>query len=119
MKHVLRLTVILLISLAGELLAALVPLPVPAGIYGMVLLFACLALKIVPLEAVRGTGRFLTDIMPVLFIPAAVGLMDRWELMRSMLLPCLLAIVPVTLIVMAASGRLTQALLRREKRGEK
>lgn len=118
MKHLLRLGIILAVSFAGELLAAVVPLPVPAGIYGMILMFLCLALGIIPLEAVRGTGRFLTEIMPVMFVPAAVGLMDSFDALRAMILPFLIALIPITLIVMAVSGRLTQFLLRRhEKEG--
>ena len=113
MKHILRLSIILIVSLAGEILASLIPLPVPASIYGLILMFVCLLLKIIPLESVRGTGSFLINIMPVMFIPAAVGLMDNWDAMKSMLLPCILAIIPVTLIVLAVSGRVTEFILNR------
>ena len=113
MKHLLRLSIILAVSFVGEILASLIPLPVPASIYGLILMFVCLLFKIIPLESVREPGRFLTSIMPVMFIPAAVGLMDNWDAMKSMLLPCVLAAVPVTLIVLAVSGRVTQRILKR------
>lgn len=120
MKHLFRLSIILFISLIGEILHAIIPLPVPAGIYGMILMFVSLCTGIVRLESVRTVGMFLIEIMPVMFIPAAVGLLDSWDALKSMLLPCCIALVPVTLIVMAVSGRTTQALVRaqNQKRGE-
>ena len=120
MKHLFRLSIILLISLIGEILHAIIPLPVPAGIYGMILMFVSLCTGIVRLESVRTVGMFLIEIMPVMFIPAAVGLLDSWDALKSMLLPCCIALVPITLIVMAVSGRTTQALIRapNQKRGE-
>ena len=120
MKHLFRLSIILLISLIGEILHAIIPLPVPAGIYGMILMFVSLCAGIVRLESVRTVGMFLIEIMPVMFIPAAVGLLDSWDALKSMLLPCCIALVPVTLIVMAVSGRTTQTLIRaqNQKRGE-
>ena len=120
MKHLFRLSIILFISLIGEILHAIIPLPVPAGIYGMILMFVSLCTGIVRLESVHTVGMFLIEIMPVMFIPAAVGLLDSWDALKSMLLPCCIALVPVTLIVMAVSGRTTQALVRaqNQKRGE-
>lgn len=120
MKHLFRLSIILLISLIGEILHVIIPLPVPAGIYGMILMFVSLCTGIVRLESVRTVGMFLIEIMPVMFIPAAVGLLDSWDALKSMLLPCCIALVPVTLTVMAVSGRTTQALIRaqNQKRGE-
>ncbi len=96
----------------GELLAAVIPLPIPASIYGMVLMFAALCLKIIPPDAVRGTGKFLIEIMPVMFVPAAVGLMANWNALQSMLLPCAIAVIVVTPIVMAASGLATQTMMQ-------
>lgn len=115
MKKLFQLLIILAVSLLGELLAALLPLPIPGSIYGMVLMFVALLTGIIPLRSVQGVSRFLIEIMPVMFVPAAVGLMDSWDALMGMLVPCLIAVVPVTLIVMAASGHATQALLHGKK----
>lgn len=118
MKYMLQFALILLISALGELLSAVVPLPVPAGIYGMGMLFVCLWLGIIPLDAVRGTGKYLLDVMPVMFVPAAVGLMSCWNDLRAMLVPALAAIVPLTLCIMAAAGGVTQRLVGGHKKKE-
>ena len=82
MKYVKQFGIILLISFAGEALNYLLPLPVPASIYGLVLMFLCLQLRVFRLEDVRDTALFLIEIMPLMFIPAATGLMTSWGIIR-------------------------------------
>ena len=121
MKYIKQFFIIIAISCLGELLSRLIPAPIPAGIYGIILLFLGLLTKKIPLDAVKETAHFLVEIMPVMFIPAAVGLLDSWDALKSMLLPCCIALVPITLIVMAVSGHATQAVIcaQEKKRGER
>lgn len=107
--------IILGVSLAAELMHAFVPLPVPASIYGMVLMLALLTSGILKPEKVKRAGGFLLEIMPVMFIPAAVGLMDIAAGMRGALLPIAGVIVLTTIIVMAATGRTAQWIMEREE----
>ena len=86
MKYIRQFCIILGITCVGEILHYLLPLPVPASIYGMVILFLLLALHIIPLESVRETGEFLIEIMPLMFIPAAVGLLVTWDVLQPILL---------------------------------
>ena len=110
MKYVKQFGIILLISFAGEALNYLLPLPVPASIYGLVLMFLCLQLRVFRLEDVRDTALFLIEIMPLMFIPAATGLMTSWGIIRTKLFA-----VITTVLVMVVSGRVTQFFLRRGK----
>ena len=100
----------------GEILHAVLPLPVPASVYGLVLLLLALNFKLVRLEDVKEVGTYLTGIFPLLFVPAAAGVMELWAEMGDMLLPILIAIIPVTVLVMASAGRTTQALTSRKKK---
>ena len=100
------------------MLHAVLPLPVPASVYGLVLLLAALTAGVVKLEQVKETGTYLTGIFPLLFVPAAAGIMELWAEMGQLLLPILIAILPVTVLVMAAAGRTTQALTARNKKEE-
>lgn len=104
MKYLKQFLIILVISFIGEVLKALLPLPVPASIYGMVILFVCLATGVIRLDAVKETGRFLIEIMPVMFIPAGVGLMSSWGVLRPMLLPVGVVTVVVLVAVMAVTA---------------
>ena len=118
MKFVFQFARIMGFCLAGEVLHRLLPLPIPAGIYGLVLLSAALLTGVVKLEQVKQTGDFLSGLFPLLFIPTVAGVMEEWELIAGNLLPILIALIPVTWIVMAVAGRVTQSIMdRREKRG--
>ena len=111
MKYVKQFLIILLISFIGEGLIYLIPAPVPASIYGMVFLFVCHCTKIVKLDDVNDTGMFLIEIMPPMVIPAGVGLMKSWGVLKPLVVP-VLAITVVSLIaVMAVSGRVSQKII--------
>ena len=118
MKYVFQFARIMGFCLAGELLHAVLPLPIPAGIYGLVLLAAALVPGLVKLEQVKQTGDFLSSLFPLLFIPTVAGVMEAWDLSAGNLVPILIALVPVTWAVMAVAGSVTQKIMdRREKNG--
>ena len=104
---------ILAFCFLGEICHAVLPLPLPASIYGLLLLLAALRFGIVKLEQVKEVGLFLTGIFPLLFVPAAAGVMELWAEMGEMLLPIVIAIIPVTVLVLVSAGRTTQALTSR------
>ena len=117
MKYIKQLLIIICISLLGEWLKSIIPLPVPASIYGMLILFGCLMTGLIKLEQVRDTGKYLIEILPLMVIPAAVGLIDSWEVLKSMLVPVCVVTVVTLVTVMAATGRISQRIIR--KSGEK
>ena len=81
--------------------------------YGLVLLLLALNFRLIQLEDVKEVGVFLTGIFPLLFVPAAAGVMELWAEMGEMLLPIVIAIIPVTVLVLVSAGRTTQALTSR------
>ena len=89
MKYFKQFGVILTVSFLGEVLHAVLPLPVPASIYGLVLMLIALMTGIIPLAKVRDAGNFLIEIMPLMFIPAGVGLMTSWGALKPILVPVL------------------------------
>ena len=117
MRYVRQFGIILVISLLGEVLHALLPLPIPAGIYGIVLLFTALEAKLLKLDAIRETSAFLLEVMPVMFVPAGVELMEKWGLLRPVWLPFVVIIIVSTILVLAVSGFVTQCVVR--SRGNK
>ncbi len=118
MKYIKQFAIISFISLIGEALGHIIPLPVPASIYGVVILFLCLEFKIIPLAAVKETGLFLVSIMQILFIPATVGLIDTWSVFAPNWIAYTVIIVLSTFMVMLISGKVTQGILRLNKRKE-
>ncbi len=119
MKYLKQVGIILVISFIGEILHALIPLPIPAGIYGIVLLFAALEVKLIKPEQVKDVSLFFIEIMPVMFIPSAVGLMTAWGVLKDHWLVYIAITVVTTFLVMAVSGWVTQLILRKTKKGDR
>ena len=117
MKFIKQFGIILVISLIGELLNFLIPLPIPASIYGLVLMLLCLQLHIIPISEVKETSAFLIEIMPLMFIPAAVGLITSFDILKAHLAAYLVITVTSTFLVMVVSGHVTQFVIRHRKAG--
>ena len=113
MKYLSQFLIILGFTLTGEALQRVIPLPIPASVYGLVLLFAALCLKWVRLEQVKEAGSFLTSILPVLFISPAVGILEDWALIREDLLTIALLLTGTTILTFAISGRVVQWFLKK------
>lgn len=116
LRYLKQFTIILTISLLGEVLHYFIPLPVPASIYGLLLMLAALLTGVVKRDSVREAGAFLVEIMPVMFIPAAVGLLEAWGVLRPVWLPVAVITVVSTVLVMGVSGLVTQFVIRRDER---
>lgn len=115
MKYLKQFMLILAISFVGEVLKYFLPFPIPASIYGLVLLFLALETGLIKLEAVRDTAKYLIEIMPLMFIPAGVGLLDSWGVLKPVLVPVTVIMAVSTVVVMAVSGRVTQYVIRMQK----
>lgn len=113
MKYLTQFLIIMGFTLLGEALQRLIPLPIPASVYGLALLFAALCLKIVKIEQVKETGAFLTSIMSVLFVAPAVGIAEDWHMVSDQLVPIMLLVVGSTVLSFGISGRIAQALMRK------
>ena len=116
MKYIKEFILILLISFIGEILNRLIPLPIPASIYGIVILFSCLMAGVIKKDDVKEISEFLIEIMPVMFIPAAVGILDSWDVIRLSWAAYAALTVLSTFAVMIISGHVTQCVIRIGKR---
>ncbi len=112
MKYLKQFAIILVLSLIGEVLHACLPLPVPASIYGIVILLLCLETGMIRVDAVKEVSVFFIAIMPVLFIPAAVGVIESWRMIQTKLAAYIVITVITTVLVMAVSGKAVQSMIR-------
>lgn len=118
MKLVKQFLIIIAFSFVGEILHALLPLPIPASIYGIALLFAALQSKRLKVSDIAETSAFLIEIMPIMFIPAAVGLLKSWDVVKDSLVSYIVVTVVSTFVVMYAAGAVTQAIIKHGKKEE-
>lgn len=108
-------TIIVFISLLGEILSFFIPLPIPASIYGIAIMLALLMSGRLKAEAVKDASAFLIAVMPAMFIPSTVGLMDSFLLLQGSLAAYAVILVVSTVAVMAVSGLVTQRIIRCDK----
>lgn len=116
MKYLRQFAIILFISLLGELLRVLIPLPIPASVYGLVLMLLALTTGIIKLHQVKEASAFLIEIMPVMFIPAGVGLLESWPAFKPVWIPVVLITMLTTVIVMVVTGRVAQRIIGKENK---
>ncbi|MCI9537063.1 MAG: CidA/LrgA family protein [Eubacterium sp.] len=115
MKHIRQFLIILLFCFLGELLKYLIPLPIPTSIYGLVLMLTALLTGILKVDQVDETAVFLIDIMPVMFIPAGVGLLTSIEALRPNLAAIAVITILTTVLVMGITGITAQFIMERKK----
>ena len=112
MNYIFQLAIIFGISFAGELLNAILPLPVPASVYGLVILFLLLCTKIIKLEQVEAVSDYLMAIMPLFFIEPTVGIMNSYGLVKGNILALFVACFLSFVAVVAVTGLVSQFIIR-------
>ena len=117
MKYVQQFSIILLISVIGELLKTFLPLPLPAIVYVLVIMLVALLTGILKLDQVKCAADFLVEIMPVMFVPAGAGLITAWSSLKPICVPVLIMTFISTVVVMVVTGKVTQGVIRKGKRG--
>lgn len=116
MKYLKQFGIILLITCIGEIIRYLVPLPIPGSIYGLVLMLVLLCSGWLKLESVKSGAEFLIAVMPVMFIPAAAGLIDSWSQLQPIIIQTVIILLSTTAIVMAVTGKTAMFLIRKENK---
>lgn len=114
MKYISQLLYILLFSLLGEVLQAVIPLPIPAAIYGILLLLIALWTGLLKEEKISDAAGYLISIMPILFVTPAVKILQYWELISDRLAQILIIMVISTFVVFTVSGLVTKAFRKKE-----
>ena len=110
--------VLLLFQLCGEMIVRSCGWPVPGNVLGMALLLIALILGVVRIEWVLEAAELLLSNMALLFVPVGVGVMLYFDLIAREWLPILAAMVLSTFVVLAATGLVTQRLMRNTPGGD-
>ena len=119
MKYIKQFTVIALAAFLGEVFHRVIPFPIPAGIYGLLLLFLGLTTGLIKLSAIEEAANFLLEIMPLLFLPVIVNLITAGSELKALAIPVVLAAIPGTFVTFGVTGKVTELCLRLKGRGRK
>ncbi len=115
MKYIKQLLIILAFTLAGEVLARVIPLPIPAAIYGFVLLFVALMTGALKQEQIDETAKLLIACLGLFFVPPAVNILAYLDIIRPALIPICVIVLSSLMVVFVVAGLVTQALRKGAK----
>jgi holin-like protein len=105
------------INKVGYALVALLHVPLPGNVAGMLLLFALLCARIVPVRLFERSSTLLARHLPFFFVPIAVGLMNLAGTILAEGWLLLLVLVASAAVGLCTTGWVAQILSRlKEKR---
>ncbi len=104
MKILKQLGGLFLLCMIGEVLSALLPFPLPAGVLCMVLLFLGFSFRIIRMDDLRESTDFMLKNMAFFFIPASVGIVEYYPLIKDTWLPLLIICIIATFVTFAATA---------------
>lgn len=119
MEIIIQIGIVLGICLVGQTIASVLPVAVPGSVIGLFLLFLLLCLGVLKPHHIEKKSDFLLKNMAFFFIPAGVGILNNYGVLRGKILPLLLVIVITTVLTFAASAWTVQAVMRLQERRSK
>lgn len=121
MRGLLGFSVILLSLFLGNLITAIAGLPIPGAVFGMLILLLLLMSGIIKLDLVEKPAALLIALMPLMFVPGGVNLMNLVSEFVPYLLPLLLILVSTTLLVIIVTGKTADWLMlfKKNKGGQR
>ena len=116
MKYMKQIGIIATISFISELLHFFLPLPIPASVYGMVILFVLLCLGVIKLPQIEALADWLLSVMPIFFIAPSVGLINSFDSVKGQVIPLVAICFVSTVVVTSLTGLIAQGIIRLQKR---
>ncbi len=119
MKYIMQFGIIIGLSLVGEVLNSVVPLPVPSSVWGMVLLFVLLCLKIIKLDQIEETADFLLSIMTITFVPVGASLLTSFPAIKDEIIGIFAIIIISTVVCFFITGKVAQKIIDSSQKNKK
>ena len=100
-------------QLAGEIIARALNLPIPGPVIGMLFLLVPLIIRGQAPEPLKRLSHELLQHLALLFVPAGVGIIAHFQLIRAEWVSLTLALVISLILTLAVTGLSMKALTRR------
>ena len=104
MQIIIGFFIILAHLVAGNLLSNLIGGFIPGSVIGMVLMSLSLLTGVVKDHQIRTVATFLTDNMTIFFLPAFMGIMDLWGIIKMNIVAWVVVVVASTLMVLLSTA---------------
>lgn len=112
MKYLMQFGIIACISLIGEVLNKVLPLPVPGSVWGMIIMFIMLCTGVLKLNQVEGAADFLLSIMTVMFVPVGAGLIQSYSAIKNEIISIFIVIIVSTIVCFFITGHVSQFIIK-------
>lgn len=101
----------------------LLPFPFPASVIGLILLFFLLLLRVLKVDHIREKSDFLLENMAFFFIPAGVGIINYFDVLKGFAGQLIAVCVISTFVTFAATALSMKLVMRmqnawRQRKGE-
>ena len=116
MAILLQIGVVLLICLLSEIVSLLLPFPFPGSVIAMIILFILLAAGVIKVVHIRQKAEFMLKNMAFFFIPAGVGIMEYFDVLKSCIVPFIVICVVSTILTFAATAGTVALIMRLQHR---
>ncbi|PSB71976.1 antiholin-like murein hydrolase modulator LrgA [Bacillus pumilus] len=107
------------VMFVSNLISMYLPIPMPASVIGLVLLFVLLTTKIVKLEQVEQLGTSLTGLISFLFVPSGISVIQSLGVMQEVGVQVIGVIIIATIMLLAATGLFSQLLMQLSEKPQK
>ncbi|MBU8727149.1 antiholin-like murein hydrolase modulator LrgA [Bacillus pumilus] len=107
------------VMFVSNLISMYLPIPMPASVIGLVLLFVLLTTKIVKLEQVEQLGTSLTGLISFLFVPSGISVIQSLGVMQEVGVQVVGVIIIATIMLLAATGLFSQLLMQLSEKPKK
>lgn len=116
MKILRELIILIFISFLGEIAKALIPIKFPSTIYGLIILFIFLKLKLIKENEIKNTSDVLLKLMPLFFVPAAINIINIYHLISDYVLIILITIILSSIIIIAVTAICAEIIFSRKEK---
>ncbi|MCM1010569.1 MAG: CidA/LrgA family protein [Fusobacterium sp.] len=111
-KTLLGFGILILLQFISNLIINILPIKFPAPILGMVILVILLQAKIIKEEWIKNICELLLKHMALLFIPLFVGIIVYFDLIKTNILPILIAIFLITTLIMVFTALFVETIIK-------
>ncbi len=113
MKYLRQFFIFAIVAFIAEALKLVVPLPIPASVWGMLTMFVLLCTKMIKLEQVEATADFLLAVMAVFFIPFSSNLINDFGMIKDILPVMCIIIIVSTAVCFFVTGKISEFIIKK------
>lgn len=116
MSIIMQVGIIFGLCFIGNVVASIMPIPIPGSIIGMGLMLILLGTKFLKVKQVEDVSGFLLRNMAFFFIPAGVSIMESFSVIKDKIGVLLLICVLTTIITFGVTGLTAKAIIKYQEK---